>query len=81
MECKTERRIYSINKLAYLLSVGVKIDLKIEADVNGRNKLYGVVEGDISDIIANYYQDEQLHKFIGAFREIKGLLKIDINTI
>lgn len=78
MEKKTGRRIYSINKLAYLLSQGVGIGLKVETDINGHKKVYGVCYEDVSNIIDKYYKDEQLHLFLTCFDVVRKKLKEEI---
>lgn len=75
MEKKICRKIYSLNKLAYLLSNGVDVDLQIQTDDEGHKKVYGVVHEDIKDIIDAYYADKKLHSFINMFNVIRGKLK------
>lgn len=63
------RTTYSLNKLAYLMANDVEVTLYKDAT----NKTYGTFEGNERDmqIVNEYVNDVQLHKFLNAFKEVK----------
>ena len=62
-------RIYSRNLGAYLLANGVEIIYKM--DEEGKVYLMAEVSKEVEELVEKYKADEQLHKFISSFNEIR----------
>lgn len=70
-----EKKIYSLNVIAYLLARDIQIELKRDAD----NKIFAVVENDISDLLEEYKNNDFLQKFLHSYSMIRKRMK-DINN-
>jgi hypothetical protein len=69
------RKVYSLNKLAWLISAGA--DVKLVLDNN--NKCYGLIAEDITDLLEEYKNDKELHKFLNAYKKIREFIKYNKN--
>lgn len=72
-----EKRIYSLNLLAYLIANGIEPILCKDKE-NG--KIYGVVQEDIGKKINEYKNDRDLHWFLDAYNFLRNKIN-DINKI
>ena len=70
-----DKRIYSFNKLAYLIMLGEEIELYKEVKNGDKVLYYGVANRDISDLINMYYEDAKLHQFLTAFSVLRNKFK------
>lgn len=67
-----DRKVYSLNKLAYLISAGAEVELVLDDN----NKCYGIIEqNDITDLLQHYKNNKELHKFLNAYKEIRNKIK------
>jgi hypothetical protein len=66
-----DRKIYSLNRIAYLIAN--KVDMQLYKDND--NKIYAVVDEDIGYLLEKYNTDVQLHAFLGAYRELRQKIK------
>jgi virulence-associated protein VapD len=69
------RKVYSLNKLAWLISAGA--DVKLVLDNN--NKCYGIVQDDVSSLLEEYKNNKELHKFLNAYKDIRKFMKENKN--
>lgn len=65
------RKIYSLNILAYLVSK----DTVIVWGKDNNNKYYGTVEEDVSSLLAEYKNNVELQKFLHSYRIIRQQIK------
>lgn len=71
-----DRKVYSLNKLAYLISAGCNVVLTLDDN----NKCYGIIEkDDITDLLEQYKNNKELHKFLNAYQEIRKFIKENKN--
>ena len=70
-----DRKVYSLNKLAYLISAGA--DVKLVLDNN--NKCYGLIAEDITDLLEEYKSNKELHLFLNAYKKIREFIKYNKN--
>ena len=70
---RTEK-IYSLNKLAFLISKDVDIELHQDIQEDKR-KIYGIVKNDVTDILFEYNTDIKLHSFLTAFGILRKRIK------
>jgi hypothetical protein len=66
-----DRKIYSLNRIAYLIAN--KVDMQLYKDND--NKIYAVVDEDISYLLDKYNTDVQLHAFLAGYRELRQKIK------
>ncbi len=66
-----DRKIYSLNRIAYLIANNVDVQLFKDDD----DKIYAIVEEDVSRLFDNYNKDVALHSFLGAYRELRYKIK------
>jgi len=66
------KRIYSLDKSTYLLSLGYK-PIKVARDEE--NIVYFVFDGDLKEEIAKYRQNEDLQRFIRSYKELKKYIR------
>ena len=69
------RRIYSLNIIAYLAMNNIEFKLLIDND----NKVYAIVENDITDLLEEYKNDKELHLFLNAYKKIREFIKYNKN--
>ena len=65
------RKIYSLNILAYLVSK----DIVIVWGKDNNNKYYGTVADDVSSLLAEYKSNVELQKFLHSYRIIRQQIK------
>jgi len=71
-----DRKVYSLNKLAYLISAGCNVVLTLDDN----NKCYGIIEKeDITDLLEQYKNDKELHLFLNAYKKIREFIKYNKN--
>ena len=70
-----ERKIYSLNKISWLISAGAEVKLVLDAN----NKCYGIVQDDVSSLLEEYYNNKELHLFLNAYKEIRKFIKNNKN--
>ena len=71
-----DRKVYSLNKLAYLISAGAEVELVLDDN----NKCYGIIEEEITDLLEQYKNNIELHKFLNAYKEIRNFIKNNKNN-
>ena len=64
------KRIFSINKIAYLLAHNVDVNWGIDDRL-----VYVTVDKNISDLLMQYKNDKELQKFLNSFHMIKNKIK------
>lgn len=69
------KRIFSINKIAYILAHNIDVNWGIEDGL-----VYITVDKNISDLLMQYQNDEELHKFLNSFHMIKNKIK-ELNLV
>ena len=69
------RKVYSLNKLAWLISAGAEVKLVLDA----KNKCYGIVQDDVSSLLEEYKNYKELHKFLNAYKKIREFIKYNKN--
>lgn len=66
-----QKRIYSLNKLAYLVAVGCNLQLLFDEE----GKLYGTTnDNQIQIYLEQYYEDVLLHDFIVVYSNMRKLI-------
>lgn len=71
-----DRKVYSLNKLAWLISAGCNVVLTLDDN----NKCYGIIEqDDITDLLEEYKNNKELHKFLNAYKDIRKFIKYNKN--
>ena len=65
------RKIYSLNIIAYLVSKNVVIAW----GKDNNNKYYGQVEEDVSSLLEEYKSNVELQKFLHSYRIIRQQIK------
>jgi uncharacterized protein (DUF433 family) len=71
-----DRKVYSLNKIAYLISAGAEVELVLDDN----NKCYGIIEKeDITDLLEEYKNDKELHLFLNAYKKIREFIKYNKN--
>lgn len=66
-----QKRIYSLNKLAYLVAVGCNIKLLFDEE----GKLYGTTNDEqITTYLSQYYEDTLLHDFVTIYSKMRKLI-------
>lgn len=70
-----DRKVYSLNKIAYLISAGAEVELVLDDN----NKCYGLIENDITDLLEEYKSNKELHKFLNAYQDIRKFIKENKN--
>lgn len=63
-------KIYSLNKMAYLIMHDVDIKLCKEDTL-----IYATVDYDVSDLLDQYNVDLKLHQFTSAFNMLRNMIK------
>ena len=72
-----DRKVYSLNKLAWLISAGCNVVLTLDDN----NKCYGIIEqDDITDLLQQYKNNIELHKFLNAYKDIRKFIKNNKNN-
>ncbi|WIF94298.1 DUF5659 domain-containing protein [Caminicella sporogenes] len=70
-----EKRIYSLNLVAWLKSKGHK-QIEIKVDKENNKKYYVFAEtDDVARDIEEYRKNRELHEFIRQFKEVKKEIK------
>lgn len=70
------RRIYSLNIISYLAMNNIEFKLLIDND----NKVYAVVENEISDLLEEYKSNDFLQKFLHSYQDIRKFIKENKNN-
>lgn len=71
-----DRKVYSLNKIAFLISAGCNVELVLDDN----NKCYGIIEQeDITDLLEQYKNNKELHLFLNAYKEIRRFIKYNKN--
>ncbi len=70
-----ERKVYSLNKIAWLISSGAEVVLVLD----NNNKCYGIIKDDITDLLEEYKKNKELHKFLNAYKKIREFIKENKN--
>lgn len=66
-----QKRIYSLNKLAYLVAAGANIQILFDEE----NKMYGICNDEqIQVYLSEYYEDALLHDFITIYGKLRKLI-------
>lgn len=66
-----QKRIYSLNKLAYLLALGANVQILFDEN----KKLYGISNDDQLKIyLQQYREDAQLHDFIDIYSNLRRII-------
>lgn len=66
-----QKRIYSLNKLAYLVAVGCNLQLLFDEE----GKMYGTTNDEqIQIYLSQYYEDALLHDFILVYSRLRKLI-------
>jgi hypothetical protein len=65
------RRIYSLNIIAYLVSKNIVIAW----GKDDNNNYYGTVEEDVSSLLTEYKSNVELQKFLHSYRIIRQQIK------
>lgn len=66
-----DRKVYSLNKIAYLISAGANVELVLDDN----NKCYGLIAEDITDLLEQYKNNVELQKFLHSYRIIRQQIK------
>ena len=66
-----DRKVYSLNKLAFLISAGVNVELALD----NSNKCYGIINDNIADLLEQYKNNKELHLFLNAYKELRKFIK------
>lgn len=66
-----DRKIYSLNRIAFLIANNIEVVLFKDDD----DKIFAIVEEDVSKLFDNYNKDVVLHSFLGAYRELRLRIK------
>ena len=69
------RKIYSLNKLAFIISAGVDVELALD----NNNKCYGIVKDEVSGLLKDYNNDVELQKFLHSYQQIRKYIKDNKN--
>ena len=70
-----DRKVYSLNKIAYLISAGANVELVLDDN----NKCYGLIEQNITDLLEEYKSNKELQKFLNAYKKIREFIKYNKN--
>ncbi len=70
------RKIYSLNKIAWLISVGADVELVLD----NNNKCYGILKKDVSSLLEDYNNNTELQKFLHSYQEIRKFIKDNKNN-
>ncbi len=70
-----DRKVYSLNKIAFLISAGANVDLVLDKD----NKCYGLIEDEITDLLMQYKKNKELQMFLHSYQEIREFIKENKN--
>lgn len=70
------RKIYSLNRIAYLLAMGINIDLVLDAN----NKCYGIAKEEVSGLLEDYNNNVELQKFLHSYQDIRKFIKNNKNN-
>lgn len=66
-----QKRIYSLNKLSYLIAAGANIQILFDEE----GKLYGTTnDNQIQVYLSEYYEDALLHDFITIYGKLRKLI-------
>lgn len=65
------RKIYSLNRIAWLISAGADVDLVLDSN----NKCYGIVKDDVSSLLEQYNNNVDLQKFLHSYQQIRKYIK------
>ena len=71
-----DRKVYSLNKIAYLISAGANVELVLDDN----NKCYGIIEDEIFDLLEEYKSNKELHLFLNAYKKIREFIKNNKNN-
>lgn len=67
-----DKRIYSLNKIAYLIANDIQ---DVIWGIDDNDKCYIVVNDDITKCLDKYRTDIFLHAFLGAYAEVRRKIK------
>ena len=70
-----ERKVYSLNKIAWLISSGAEVVLVLD----NNNKCYGIIKDDITDLLEEYKKNKELQMFLHSYQEIREFIKENKN--
>lgn len=70
-----DRKVYSLNKIAYLISAGANVELVLDDN----DKCYGIIEQNITDLLEQYKNNKELHLFLNAYKKIREFIKENKN--
>lgn len=74
----TERKIYSLNKIAWLIStMGTN---NIELNLDNNNKVYATVKDEVSGLLEDYNNNVELQKFLHSYKEIRKFINKNKNN-
>lgn len=71
-----DRKVYSLNKIAYLISAGAEVELVLDDN----DKCYGIIKDDVTDLLEQYYNNSALQKFLHSYKEIRKFIKDNKNN-